>query len=327
MITGRVSYSRKHSSGKQRELFAIFFFCIYIYAAGNDPVLKAEHLARIHSSTAPGSIMGSWQQATMTSDTLWFDGALVQLTMQRTLGIERRTAVCFRCGAAAGGTVHACVCRAPGIAGENTVLHNRLERELVADLTVATGLKPAAETTEPFVGIADNRRMDIVCPPQSFSVTALTNPVFDKSLMIDVSTVTVRSEKHRDQATHNVAECLREVETKKREHYSGTFNPNSHVLKTFAVSTFGALGTEAKQIISAMVTEQVARSGFVAEGVLLTDAVARLKSNVVARIRGRLSIALHAGISARVLKYLTAPTEDAGGVEVQAVNQPGDHVE
>ena len=67
------------------------------------------------------------------------------MTMQRTLGIERRTPVCFRCGAAAGGTVHACVCRAPGIAGENTVLHNRLDRELVADLTVATGLKPAAK--------------------------------------------------------------------------------------------------------------------------------------------------------------------------------------
>jgi len=27
------------------------------------------------------------------------------------------------------------------------------------------------------------------------------------------------------------------------------------------------------------------------------------------------------------LKYPTAPTEDAGGVEVQAINQPGDHVE
>ena len=66
--------------------------------------------------------------------------------------------------------------------------------------------------------------------------------------MIDVSTITMRSEKHRDQAARNVTECLREVENKKREHYSGTFNPNSHVLKTFAVKTFGALGTDADRL-------------------------------------------------------------------------------
>ena len=249
------------------------------------------------------------------------------LTMQRTVGIESKWAGCARCGAAVGGSVHALFCHGRHIAGEGTKLHNGLERELSARITASTGLKPAAETTEPFVGIADNRRMDLVCAPDSFQATALTNPVFGKSLMIDLSTVTVRSGKHRDLASHNVAECLRQVEAKKQDHYSGTFNPNSHVLKTFAVSTFGALGVEAKQVIEAMVTEEVARSGFVADGVIMADAQSWLKSSIVARIRGRLSIKLHAGISARVLKYLTAPTEDAGGVEVQVADQPGDHAD
>ena len=54
-----------------------------------------------------------------------------------------------------------------------------------------------------------------------------------------------------------------------------------HVLKTFAVSTFGALGVEAKQVIEAMVTEEVARSGFVADGVIMADAQSWLKSSIV----------------------------------------------
>ena len=212
---------------------------------------------------------------------------------------------CAKCGAAVGGSAHALFCHGRHNAGEGTKLHNGLERELSARITASTGV--AAETTEPFVGIADNRRMDLVCAPDSFQATAQTNPVFDKSLMIDLSTVTVRSGKHRDLASHNVAECLRQVEARKQEHYSGTFNPNSHVLKTFAVSTFGALGVEAKQVIEAMVTEEVARSGFVADGAVMADAQSWLKSSIVARIRGRLSVKLHAGISARVLEVSDSP--------------------
>jgi len=60
------------------------------YAQEQDPVLRAENQARIHSSEAPGSIMGSWQHVPMTSDTLYFDGPTVALTMQRTVGIESR---------------------------------------------------------------------------------------------------------------------------------------------------------------------------------------------------------------------------------------------
>ena len=283
-----------------------------------------ENRARYHSMTVPGSICNSWQHVAMTSDTLFFDGPVVALTMQRILGIERRTPVCFRCNAVGGGTVHACFCRAPGIAGHRSRLHNRLERKLAVLATTATGITPSTESTAPFVGIADDRRMDIVCDPDSFPVSALTKPLFGKSLMIDLSTVTVRSAAHRQLAAHDVAQILRAREGVKQAHYGGTYNSNSHALLTFAVSTFGALGEEAKQIIDALVTEQVARSGFVAEGVIMADAVSRLKSSVVAHHRGHLSIALHTGISARVLEYLTAPTEEVGGVEVQAVEQPGD---
>jgi hypothetical protein len=64
-----------------------------------------------------------------------------------------------------------------------------------------------------------------------------------------------------------------------------------------------------------------------ADGVIMADAQSWLKSSIVARIRGRLSFKLHAGISARVLKHLRAPTEDAGGIEVQVADQPGDHAD
>ena len=142
--------------------------------------------------------------------------------------------------------------------------------------------------------------------------------------MIDLSTVTTRSAEHRQLAARDVAQILRAREGVKQAHHGGTYKRSSHALLTFAVGFFGALGEEAKQIIDALVTEQVARSGFVAEGVIMADAVSRLKSSVVAHHRGHLSIALHTGISARVLEYLTAPTEEVGGVEVQAVEQPGD---
>ena len=46
--------------------------------------------------------------------------------------------------------------------------------------------------------------------------------------------------------------------------------------------------------------ENVAKMRFVSDGFLMGDAVARLKSSVTARVRGRLLIALHAAVSSRV---------------------------
>ena len=66
---------------------------------------------------------------------------------------------------------------------------------------------------------------------------------------------------------------------------------------------FGVTGAQLSGFIHAMANEHVARRGFVAEGALMADAVRRLKSSRVARIRSRLSIAPNAALSARVLKY------------------------
>ena len=77
-------------------------------------------------------------------------------------------------------------------------------------------------------------------------------------------------------------------------------------------------GAQFSGLIQAMANEHVARRGFVAERALMADAVRRFKSSTVARIRGRLSIALNAALSARVLKYKSTPF---GGLDagVQAV--------
>jgi hypothetical protein len=71
----------------------------------------------------------------MSSDTLFFDGPALALTMQQVLGMESRTPLCFRCGAVGEGTAHACFCRAEGIAGHNT----KLERAMRGALAVSLG--------------------------------------------------------------------------------------------------------------------------------------------------------------------------------------------
>jgi hypothetical protein len=143
------------------------------------------------------------QHVAMTGYTLCFNGPIAALALQRLQGTECRTPVCATVWARAQYMLGFPMQQ--NVAGHDSKLQSRLARKLAELVTTATGITPSTESTAPFVGIADNRRMDSVCDPDSLPVSALTKPLFDKSLMIDLSTVTVRSAAHRQLAAHDVA--------------------------------------------------------------------------------------------------------------------------
>ena len=99
------------------------------------PVARAEEQARYSGLTCNGSLGSAYLHTPITARNAWFDGELFQLTACRQLGMEQHTEVCAACGLLRGGTVTR-FCRAPGMAGQQTVVHHavcRALRELVQE--------------------------------------------------------------------------------------------------------------------------------------------------------------------------------------------------
>ena len=287
-----------------------------------DPVAREEEQARYSSLTCDGSLGSAYLHTPITARNAWFDGELFQLTACRQLGMEQHTEVCAACGLLRGGTVHARFCRAPGMAGQQTVVHHAVCRALRELVQESTGTQVEAESYAPFAGgdAADvSKHMDLLAQPGAFPHTAVSDPAYVKRLMVDFSHIEEQSGTHRHRASTDARVCCTEREHTKEKHYGGSVNTHSYTLATAAITSFGVTGAQFSSLIQAMANEHVARRGFVAEGTLMADAVRRFKSSTVARIRGRLSIALNAALSARVLKYKsTAFGGLAAGVQVEA---------
>ena len=66
--------------------------------------------------------------------------------------MEQHTEVCTACGLPRGGTVHARFCRAPGMAGQQTVVHHAVCRTLRELMQESTGTQVEAESYTPFAG-------------------------------------------------------------------------------------------------------------------------------------------------------------------------------
>ena len=72
-----------------------------------------------------------------------------------------------------------------------------------------------------------------------------------------------------------------------------------------AVGAYGIMGKHHRQFLHAVADEAVARGGYLTDAEGVATVAARYKSSVVANIRAQLSIALQAGMSSKVVKYLS----------------------
>ena len=259
--------------------------------------------------SATGSIGTAFLHSTITKQNEYFDGTLLQLSLLRLLGQEEITDKCQHCGKegpGAGGTIHARVCFAQGIAGQNTIIHNRMVRAVAGCVQMCTGMKPLVESHEPFVASDDPaKHIDLLTAADAFAQTAVSYPAYGKQQMLDYTQFEEQSATHRQQASADPLQVCRSRETLKENHYGGFYNPQSFHLVTMATGSFGCIGPAYQRLISNMATEYVARRGFIADGGDMADAVARYKSRAVALIRSKLSLTLTASVSARVLKYKT----------------------
>jgi hypothetical protein len=78
------------------------------------------------------------------------------------------------------------------------------------------------------------------------------------------------------------------------------------------VGSFGCIGEQGGQLITALAQESAARHGF----------DNKLRGVCAARIRGALSLALHWALSDRVIVYMAAPADDWLLLEAQAQLAP-----
>jgi hypothetical protein len=186
--------------------------------------------------------------------------------------------------------------------------------------TLCTGQQPTPETTVMFIDDAQlDLRMDHVNSADAFPQTAPVRPEYSKQTACDYTYFNEQCPSHLQQAAVDPLAYCAQLETGKENHYGDHYDHQRYTLVALATGSFGCLGRAQVRHINALATEYVARRGFRVDGELPADAVARYRSSALAMIRGRLSIALHTAVSAKVEKYL-AIAKSAGGQDGLALD-------
>ena len=169
------------------------------------------------------------------------------------------------------------------------------------------GVTPAHESHAPFlIGDHLDYKMDTTVHAGAFPTAALTQQHLQKAQGYDVSIIEIQAAANLRKAATDPTSVCTDRQLAKQRHYRGQYDGSTWHFNTIAIGTFGNLGDEARRVVDSIATESAARKA-VATG---DQANVRLKGILASRIRGALSVALHAALSDRVVAYMTAPQHD-----------------
>jgi hypothetical protein len=257
-------------------------------------------LARFKSLRHEESIGLSFLEEPLTQDTRGFDGLLFELALQRVVGKERTLHECGLCRKSPGGSLHARFCQARGVKGHDTLLHNHVKRALVRICQQYLRRSVAEESHVPFLESGhEEMHMDVLVPAGAFALSGVGDQARQLAAMFDASCVEVQCASHLRKSAEDPQSCCTEREATKRNHYSGHFDQDRYTLATMAIGSFGRMGAEALGIIHAIAAEWAAREHSLTAGGG-AEAMAGIANR---RIRAKLSLALHMGLSERVRAY------------------------
>lgn len=263
------------------------------------------NLARFRALTAKDSIGAAFLNEAMGRVGVpAFDGLPFQLALLRVLGVERAVPQCGLCNKVPGGTLHARFCQHAQVKGHDSMVHNRMARALKGLCQQYLSVPVGEEDRSPFIG-ADlpTLRMDLTLPSHAFPNTSLEMGGHGKSTLVDVSHVELQCATHVAQASQDPSQCCASREATKRDHYSPHFDGNCYNLATVAIGSFGCVGKQAAGLFKSMATEWA----YKVVGDPKLPRFQLVRAVALARIRGRMSLALHAGLSGRVMAYMSAP--------------------
>jgi hypothetical protein len=85
----------------------------------------------------------------------------------------------------------------------------------------------------------------------------------------------------------------------------------------------GIMGKHNRKLLDAVAEEAVARRGNIAESEGRTETVTRYKSSIVANIHAQPSVALHAGMSGKMLKHISAQVVGHGAAGLTMLQRSG----
>ena len=186
-----------------------------------DPTVRQQEQARFKSQTSKHSIATTYATVPLREHNKGFDGNLFILATLRTLGAEKYTPTCAACKKAgmAGGTKHARTCKGVGMAGQDTVIHNKMNREFINCTTLCTGQQPTPETCAMFVDAEElNLRMDHVNNADAFPQTSLVRPAYSKQTACDFTFFNEQCPYNMQQAAVDPLVCCTELEAGKESH-------------------------------------------------------------------------------------------------------------
>jgi hypothetical protein len=299
MQCGGEAYPQRQLTAALAEVRAEALDAVLRQIPEETPRLQA--LARFRSLRHKRSIGTAFLNAPMGGDGGAFDGLLWYLALRRVLGVEQPVPACGLCGATPGGTLHSRFCGA--VRGHGTRVHDHVKRALCGVLERYLRVRVAVESHQPFVASGQLLlRMDLVVPAHAFPVTGYNDPAHHRALGVDVTGYEAQCPSHLARTAVDPEAPCPGLQDTKRTHYSPHFDGNCLTLATAAFGSFGALGSEGRQLLDAVATEWSAR-----ETVPGAARPKALKGIALSRIRATLSAALHMSLSARVLEYMVTP--------------------
>jgi hypothetical protein len=238
----------------------------------------------------------------MNDATGMLDGWAMQLALRRVLGVEELLQECGLCLLSPGGSGHARWCQAAGVKGHDTLVHNRVKYALLAVLKYYLHSPVTDESYEPFLdSTKPERHIDLVLPAGAFPATGLDGSARRRPVMVDVSCVEAQCASHMYKSADDPFQCCNERAQTKLDHYSAYFEQDRYTLATLAIGSFGTVGEEGQRLIGAIAEEWAERAANTHTG------AKALKSLALGRIRAKLSVALHMGLSERVRAYWARP--------------------
>jgi hypothetical protein len=262
---------------------------------------RLQALARFRSLRHKRSIGTAFLNAPMGGDGGAFDGLVWYLALRRVLGVEQPVPRCGLCGAAPGGTLHSRFCGV--VRGHVTRVHDHVKRALCGLLERYLRVRVAVESHQPFVASGQLLlRMDLVVPAHAFPVTGYNDPAHHRKLMVDVTGFEAQCPTHLARTAVDPEAPCPGLQRTKKTHYSPHCDGNCFTLATAALGSFGALGSEGRQLLDAVATEWSAK-----ETVPGAAGPKALKGIALSRMRATLSAALHMSLSERVLEYMATP--------------------